>query len=511
MKIGKLLLSFAVACSLNCVAQQIDPLTKALFNGYEELLQENPKDYHTLYERAALYYNLSQYDNALNDLIKAIDYTPEKEADTAKQEFSLLADITIALKDYDKALWAIEKSLSIDPSNYADIYKKGNILLYLNQPQEAYKTFSSLQRLRSRSQEAYFGMAKASIIQGNQQEAENLMKEAEQADPTNYITYCRIGDLYHDMKRNDLAATNYLMAFSLSRSSQRPLQSLIDLSIEDYPSTASALDYAATKTNNKAPIYLIRGNVALSSGHYTDARAALKSLLTLDGGREPFVYAMMAENDIALGDYIEAIKNINTALQSDEKSQYLTLKAKALRANGQAAQGLLEAKRAVELDHADGEALLELARCAVEVGDAQTALDILNEVIMSDPENLEPLMLRAFVYEKLLNNSKQAVNDYVRASNIETDFFPNIAYRALAKSKAGKQLDADAIMEEALKTALDKDASYAAALYYSQTGNLEKAMEWMTKALTAGYENQYNLKGNKFANLNISPIRHLLK
>ena len=81
MKILRPFCMLAVGASLFCSAQQINPITRAMLNGYNEILQQNPKDYNTLYERAAQYYRISQYDNALNDLTKAIEYTPAKEKD----------------------------------------------------------------------------------------------------------------------------------------------------------------------------------------------------------------------------------------------------------------------------------------------------------------------------------------------------------------------------------------------------------------------------------------------
>ena len=54
-----------------------------MLRGYQEILNENPKDYTTLYQRATQYYNLSMYDEALVDIIKALDYTPEKRKSCA--------------------------------------------------------------------------------------------------------------------------------------------------------------------------------------------------------------------------------------------------------------------------------------------------------------------------------------------------------------------------------------------------------------------------------------------
>ena len=122
MKFKSLLLSVALMAAPAAFAQQISPLTKAVLRGYEEILRENPQDYSTLYQRATQYYNLSMYDNALVDIIKALDYTPAKEKELRLDEYSMLADIYIQTKEYDKAMSAVDNALALAPQDYALLY-----------------------------------------------------------------------------------------------------------------------------------------------------------------------------------------------------------------------------------------------------------------------------------------------------------------------------------------------------------------------------------------------------
>lgn len=141
MNIRNLLIGSAICVAMAGNAQQINPMTRAVLNGYQEVLDENPKDYQTLYERAGQYYRLDMYNEALVDIIKAIDYTPAKETIMKSNEYSLLADIYIQTKEYEKALSAVQSALDITPGDYALVYKKGNICLYLKKGEEAYRTF----------------------------------------------------------------------------------------------------------------------------------------------------------------------------------------------------------------------------------------------------------------------------------------------------------------------------------------------------------------------------------
>lgn len=512
MKILKTLGCLALcASSLLCSAQQINPITKAMLNGYSELLKENPKDYQTLYERAAQYYSLSRYEDAHNDLVKALEYTPAKEKALRESELSLMADVAVETKNYDLALQSIEEALQLSPGNYAYTYKMGNILLYLDRPQDAYRTFSAMQSMKSRSQEAYIGMAKACIAMKNYQEAEELMKEAENADATNYLTYCRLGDLYLDMDQPENAATNYLLGFTMSKDSQRPLESLIALADSNYNAVATALDFAAEKAENRIPILFLKGNIACESGNFSQADAALTQLLSYQEAKIPGVYAKLAEAKLGEYDLVGAAQAIDNAITLGGAADEYALKSIIDLANGDASKAIQDASKALTYDANSTDALMAKAKAQIASNDGQGALDTLNELIMISPDNQEALLLRAYTNQDLLKNGKAAVGDFNRVILEDAEAFPAIAYKAIAQAKTGKKLDADSTVEEGLKSNTGKDDLYWGAVYYAQTGNLEKANDLLQKAIFAGYQNQYTVKGDNTPWLNVAPIRHLNK
>ncbi|MDE6010552.1 MAG: tetratricopeptide repeat protein [Muribaculaceae bacterium] len=512
MKLLKYLCCAALcASSLLCSAQQINPITKAMLNGYTELLKENPKDYQTLYERAAQYYNLNRYDEAYADLVKALEYTPDKEKALRESELSLMADVAVEMKNYDLALQSINDALQLSPGNYGYTYKMGNILLYLNRPEDAYKVFSSMQSMKSRSQEAYFGMAKACIAMKNFTEAEELMKEAENADATNYLTYCRLGDLYVDMKQPENAATNYLLGFTMAKDSQRPLESLIKLAGTDYNAVATALDFAAEKADNRLPILFLKGNIACESGNYSQADAALTQLLSYPEAKIPGIYARLALSKLGEYDLNGATQAIENAISLGGGAEEYALKSEIDLANGDASKALQDAAKALTLDANMIDAMVSKAKAQIALNDGDGALSTLNEAIMVNPENQEALLLRAYTNQEVLKNSKAAIGDFNRVILEEATAFPAYTYKALAQAKAGKKIDGDATIENALKDNTGKDDYYWGAVYYAQTGNLDKANDLLQKALFNGYQNQYSVKGDTTPWLNLGPIRHLNK
>lgn len=509
MKIRNILAGAALAFALSCPAQQINPITRAMLDGYGEILRENPNDYFTLYQRGAQFYQLSRYDEALNDIAKALACTPAKDTGMLAQEYSLMADINIELKEYDKALTNVNKALEINPQNYADLYKKGNICLYLKRPEEAYSAFNSLLRLKTRSQEAFFGMARADIQMGKTEDARELMKQAQDADPSNYVTFCRLGDLKRELGDNEAAAADYLSAFSLADDPSRPLESLISLAFDNYKAFDTAITYALSLTDNRAPLYFLKGNIALASGNYEEARSALGELLSMPEGREGDVYAQMARACLALDKLGEAQTNIDLSLiKSPSAANYVT-KSEIELASGNPAAAALSARKALLADPQSTDAMIASALAAAAQGEGREALRALNEAVMNDPGDLYLLMLRAWVNANVLNDNKAAVADYARVASAQADAMPDAAWKALAQSRSGKKLDADTTVERAINEDSSKDDLFYAAIYYAQSGNLDKASAMLDRAKAKGFANIHKLKSDNTADLNIAPIRHL--
>lgn len=513
MKFRTLIIGAAAMLAMSVSAQQINPITKAVLNGYQQILNENPNDYLTLYQRATQYYNLSMYEESLVDIIKALDCTPAKEKEMRASEFSLLADIYIQTKEYDKARSAIDSTLALTPDDYAMLYKKGNIDLYLDKPDDAYKSFATMQRMKSRSQEAFFGMARADIMMGKKEEARELMTQAVNADPSNYLTFCRIGDLYEDMEEYENAAANYLSAFSLADAkSSRPLESLIALADRNYPAVEAAIQYAISRTSNSTPLYFLQANIAFNSGNYPQAYEGFSNLLASKEGQTGPVYATMAKTCLALDKISEASTNADLAVLKDNTVANQLVKAEVELAAGNPSSALLAASKALRADPNSTDAMVWSALANMNLNDPKAALETLNEAVMTNPSDTYARMLRAYVNFEMLNDAKEAILEYTRIGNSEEDTFRGMTYKAMAQCFAGKKLDADETMRKAIAAKADKTKNdyYDAAMYYAQTGDLVKGKEMTAKAIELGYSNLFNLYTNKTANLNISPIRHLL-
>lgn len=507
MKLRNIILCASAAVTLCAGARTIDPMTAAVLEGYETILKQNPSDYFTLYQRAAQYYRMSDYQTALSDILRAINATPGKEKDMLCQELSLATDIYIQTGQYTEALAMADRALALQPDDYPMLYKRGNVCLYLKDYAEAKKSFDALRRLQPRSQEAYFGLAQVAAASGQTSEMESLLKEAENCNPSSYITYCRLGDIYTLAGEYPKAAAAYLSAFGLADNNDRPLMSLIDLSRKSYKDVAEALDYAARKSQNHVPLYFLRGNMAMLNGRYADALKAFTSLASLPEGNEASVYDNMARAALAMGQTDRAANYADNALKLGPTARTYVVKSDIELARGNFAAAAAAAGKAKTIDPALNEALLASASAAILENRWDEALTDLNRAAMNDAADLRPLMLRAYVYSNGVKNSRAAQADLKRVASSKATRTSDAVYKALAQRIGGKPLDADATLTAAMAADPSAEAMVYAARYYANTGAPDKAREYIDKARAAGYENIYVLDFERLPGLDLSPVR----
>lgn len=485
-------------------AQRMGELTEAVMRAYQQALDLDPQDYITYYRRAVQYFRMGRYTEAAADLNDALKYTPAKDAEMLRAEYSLQADLYRRSGDNEAALKAVDRALTIDSKSYADIYKKGNIYLDMKKGEEAYRTFKSMLSLQSRSQEAMFGMAQAAVLMGNPAEARTLMDEARDNDPTNAQTYCRMGDVERQMGENQKAVVSYLRAVALTNDLSRPLEGLEEIAVSDYPAYCSGFDYVLGQSGeSRGSMEYLRGVIDYNTGHYRDAYALFSAIARTEENLTSPFYTRLARTCLILDKIDEARKYAELAVTGDAVADAYLVKADIDLSAGQPATALVNATKAYLPSDPDPEALLAQAKAHIRLGDGAKAQEVLNEAVLLDGENLPALLLRSYVKEYMLKDKAGSKADLDRAASIDARFFPEVAYRAMAQTLSGKTIDGESTITSALQRDASADALAAAAVYYAQTGNQPKAQEYKQKAIAAGCENLFLLNTDNTPRLSL--------
>jgi tetratricopeptide (TPR) repeat protein len=128
---------------------------------------------------------------------------------------------------------------------------------------------------------------------------------------------------------------------------------------------------------------------------------------------------------------------------------------------------------------------------------------------MNNPDAPMNYLLRAWVLNDFLNQSKAANGFYSRAAGLELDHSERIgSMLGFAQLFNGQTAKGVAWMENCLSEPdYDGGNHYLGACFYAWAGRTDKALECMEEALKAGYANYHNWTANKDGRVNVEPLR----
>lgn len=512
----RLTLSLLLALTLGGAAysQTQSDYDRVIMQTYADLMRENYKDYETLFRRANTYYNNGDYLKAMDDLDSALKYCPETDTDSRYAIYALRSECFVELKRYSRALPEADEALKIDPTAAPMIALRARIELELDKYQEAQTDYNRLLRLQPRSTEALFGLATVAARQRNIGLATEYMDRAVELAPNDsgsYVERSRIKQLIGDYNG---AVDDLLLAMATDANDSKALPALVRLADSNYSAVITGLTAAIRQAPRNPFFYYLRASIAAAHFHYSAAIEDFDFIIKERLYEYAGLYCSLAECYLALGKYDLALENSEQALanydlQSDDVSHYYTVYASILRAMGRNDKALTAIDRALDFNEEDLDAQTEKSLVLVELKKYDDASALLGEVIMSNPYDPMPYMLRAWVLNDFLNQPTAAKNLYNRVIDLELDHSERIgSLLGFAQLFAGLTPRATAWMDAILaEPDYDGKSHYYGACFYAWAGRTEKALSCVETALKAGYANYYDWTANNSARINVAPLR----
>ncbi len=514
MNIKKLILIAILSCSPIALYSQkgLDaPMTKAVMKVYQQLLDEDPTDYETYFRRANEYYKYNEYIKALDDINNALKYAPGNETDMRFQAYSLRANIYEMLKKYDNALLDLNSAIALSPASYITLYQRANVKYNLGRYTEAKADFQRMQRLNNRSQEALIGLARVAVKENNLGLANEYIDQAVAMTPSNADIYVRRASVRTMMGNHNGAVDDLILALSTDKNNTKALQGLVDLGKTNYPAVMTGLSNAIRQAPRVGMFYYLRAVIASSHHNYLAAITDFNKIINENLYNYHGLYGSLAECHYALGNYKEALNNINYAIGATVNNRdYYVTKAKIKRATGDYQDALACAEKALSKDANHNPAIIQKALSLSDAKEYDKASALLGEAIMNDAENPYNFMLRAWILDDFMNQKNNAASFYARAA--ELDVFNNDVrtLKGFALLHTGKQEKAIKWIENIINNIKDSDGLeyYYATCLYAWAGDKEKAFEYMKTALQNGYANYHQWKNDNDAKINVAPLRN---
>ena len=493
-----------------CQNEISNPITKAMMNVYQQLIEENPHDYETYFKRANEYYNHNQYIKALNDINNALKYIPSKETDMKFQSLCLRASIYEVTQNYERALNDLISADAINPNSYTVLYRKANAEYLLEKYEEAKKDYQRMLRMNNRSIEALIGLSRIATVEKNLGLANEYADNAVALYPNNAEVYVRRATVRKLMGNNNGAVDDLILAISTDNQNTKALSELVEMGNCDYSAVMNGLSNAIRQAPKVGMFYYIRGIIAKSHFNYIAALNDFNKIIQDNLYNYHGIYLEISDCQYALGKYNDAIYNINYAINtSTTNSEYYVLKAKILRALGNSAEALECCDLAIEQNPNLTNALTTKGLCLSDLNKYNEALALYGEAILNEANNPYNYFLRAELFEKHINNTQEARVLYERIVDMNYTEDDIHSYKGFALIALNQEPDAIGWIEYILSTKQDNDGyvNYIAACLYAQIGDFNKSFDCMKKSLQKGYANYHNWTLNSDSKISIQPIR----
>ena len=535
----KFLTAAVVAASISSMAaqgqQSIDnPMTQAMLDVYAKELEANPKDADIYFRRANEYYKFNQYLRALADVDKTLEYAAAGNRDLKFQAYMLRADIYQMLDKHREALADFSEALKLDPTSFMALYQKANEEYALGDYSAAKADYTRLRATNPRSVEALTGLARVAVKENDLGRASEYMDGAVEMMSADSDIYIRRASVRRMQGNNTGAVEDLLMAISIDNNT-RAFQELIDMANVDYPAVISAISTSISYAPQQGMLYYIRGFIAQAHDHYASALADYRKLIDQNMYEYAGLYNSMAQCQLALCRYPQAIDNIDHAISMDggKNGEFYATKARILYAQGKNSEAMDALKQASLRGYSSTNVDELQALVDYAAGDFEKANDIYAAMIVDHPEVMRNYIYRAWVLADGLKQPANAQTLYNRvvsmtaeSDNGEKATSPLSAvqsYRGFALLFSGDRQgalewakglysdyrDTDGYLNFVLAClyaqASVADPSISSSEKYDLTAQAIKSLE---RALQLGYGNLYEITKADTGRVSLAPLRN---
>ena len=519
----KNIITFAAALAFlaqahNAVAQSQElsnPVTQAVLAVYADQLRENPQDYEVYLLRANEYYRHNEYIRALADVNKALEYIPESEKDARFRAYVLRAGINDQTKHLNEALNDYSSAFALDPTSPLVVHQKANTEYSLGRYEDAKEDYQRLQRINPRSPEAYIGLARVAVQQNNLGMANDYLAQAVNFDPNNAELYVRRASVRKQMGDHNGAVDDLILALSSDNKHTKALNELVDYGNTNYAATMNGLTSAISQAPTVGMFRYIRAVIAQAHYNYLAAIDDYRYIIDENLYKYHGLHASLAECRFALGDYTQALDDIDYALgMTRNVASYYVLRSRILRALDRTDQAVEAAAKGLAIDHNSCLALAEMALCYVAKENYDEASALLAEATLTDAEAPQYYLLRGWVMATFQDKAKQAEGQYEKVTDMDHFYMDNVrSLRGFALLFLGNDSQATRWMDNILDTVTDSDGllHYYGACFFARSGNTERAMRCAEESLKLGYANYHDWADNTDGLVNVAPLRDDLR
>jgi tetratricopeptide (TPR) repeat protein len=429
-------------------------------------------------------FDSARQDDALA-LLSAITENAEQRAQASDPElvtaYTLLGHLHLSHSRASAAEQAFGAALKLDPQSLQALIGNGELFYLAGRYSEALARFEAAVRADADSVVAKVGAAKTWMMMERLKEAKDLLKKLSEAKPKDPLVAYWLGRAEEAIGNKKDAEASYASAIRVGGSRPEVVDASVALarvlSAEGRDDEAAQrLVEAIERFPDSAELDRARGDVALKSGRYVEAKANFEQALQKqDNLGTKFLLGTTLRR---MGDFAGAEKLLDQIGAADKDFPGLALERGLLfEQTGQSERALEMYAAALKKAPNDLDLKLRVGSTQVIAGHAKLAEPVLREVWKERPNSAEAnhFLGRALLVSGV--NLTEAIGSLSRAAELD----PHHAEYWLYVGWAANELGQPGRAEAALKKAIDLDKNLGDA--YWQRGVLLQAQGQTIDAL----------------------------
>jgi len=463
-------------------AMQEEKVDEAL-DYFNKDIQENPKNGYSFAWIAHLRLANEEYGKALTAADLAIKNLPKKDPDYVIFGYSTRASCYLCLGDTVKAVADYATAIKIKPDepklyeNRAQIYyEQGNYSL-------SDADYQKMIEIKPGDVMGYMGLGRNALRQHRPDDAISQFNYALRLDE-NYssgYSFRAEAELEKEMWNE---ATSDLLTAMKNEWNQKAVLHMSELKEPAFTIMVSKLKIQAAKEPNESTWPYLAAIMYSQNKDFKKAIEFYKEANHKDAS--PVIYRRISDCHYELGEYDEALNNVNLAINMDSTDlSNIARKANIYYEMGNAKAAIAEWDKVLTLQPEYGYGYYRRGWFKELDGDLEGAVDDLSMSIVLDPEYSYAYVSRGDVYLKQ-GKKDLAEADFKKVIEIENkpEKYECIHYAYQGLGQYEKAIEAmDSII------ARDEDRAgnyYDASCLYARMGNKTKSLEYLEKAFELG-------------------------
>jgi clan AA aspartic protease (TIGR02281 family) len=461
---------------------------------FNKELQDNPKNGYAFAWIALLRYTSQEYGRALTAVENALKYLPKKDGEYMAFAYGTRARINHMLDEEDKAIEDMTTSISYkddDPDLYKD---RAELYYYMEQYALSDKDYEKIKSLDPGSTLGYMGVGRNAKTQGRYEDAIKEFDYVLKLAPDYAQGYAFRAESLLGLGRYAEAMDDVIAALNKEESNQKAYHLISEIAKEAQDVAIAKLRIQAVKDKTNLLWPYAIGGVYYNDNQYTKAIDYYKQSNEISPMDQ--AYYFIAQAYLGMGDYQNALANVNEALDLDPTDgNYMTLKASIFYNNGQNEEADKTIRNFIEA-YPDNYFGYYLRGWYHDMnGDSKGALEDYDMSIALEPSEAYTYMCRGRLYMQL-GNQEKAKKDLEKA--IELDSIPSsnctAAFGYLYLGQNDKAID---WLNRSLEADDGDGTYYNAACIYSIMGETDKAVENLRMAFEKGHRSLRHIENDK--------------